>query len=461
MSIGRTLCVLAALGLGAATPVWAEGPPSIRAMTLPEALTWARAHQPTLAAARARLSASRAEAFIPRAAWYPRAAANAQLLAGSTNNTTTSYAAAPGIDLVRIGGTRTAPTGDWSPSPSSLAALGVRQEVFDFGRLAAAAAAGDALAEAQGDRAEVAALNVDLAVDEGFLAVQAARAVLQAADAALARARAHRDEARAGVQSGLRRPIELTRAEADVARFEVGQVRAQGGVTSAQSVFAAAVGVPEYLLDAQGDVPQPAAPPELEQALALALARDPGLRAANALVEAQHDQARAIAAELRPDLQLTATLSSRAGGGPPSAGTVPSGGGWVPVVPNWDVGLVLSWPFFDRVVFARHEAAVQQETARRAEADELRAQLVAAVQGASVALRTAAEAIPALERSLASARANSAQAEARFKAGLGSQLELADAEALRVDAEIQLALGQFEHARARARLGRVLSEEPG
>jgi outer membrane protein len=57
------------------------------------------------------------------------------------------------------------------------------------------------------------------------------------------------------------------------------------------------------------------------------------------------------------------------------------------------------------------------------------------------------------------ARANYAQAEARFKAGLGTALELADAEYLRTDAEIQLAGGQFELSRARAVLGKLLAEE--
>ena len=431
-----------------------------RAMTLADALAWARAHQPSLLAAKARVAASRAEAFIPRAAWYPRLAANAQVLEGTTNNTTASYVSPYGIDVPRIGGTRTADSGSWSASPSTFVAAGVRQEVFDFGRLAALSASADALAETEAARGEVAALDLDLAVTETFLAVRAAKSVLDAAASALKRATAHRDEARAGVNAGLRKPIELTRAEADVARFDVGRVRAEAGVVVAQGLFAAAVGVPDPLLDAAGDVPAFAAAPSMDAALAAALARDPGLRAANALAVAQQERTRAISAELRPDLQLTATLSARAGGGPPTAGTVPSGGGWAPDVQNWDVGLVLSWPFFDRVVLARRDASAEQENARRAEAEEEKARLTAIVQQASVGFSAAVEAVPALERSVDAARANAAQADARFKAGLGNSVELADAEGLLVEAEIQLALGRFEAARARARLGRAISEAP-
>ena len=51
------------------------------------------------------------------------------------------------------------------------------------------------------------------------------------------------------------------------------------------------------------------------------------------------------------------------------------------------------------------------------------------------------------------------EAEARFKAGLGTALELADAEYLRTEAEIQLAGGQFELSRTRAVLGKLMAEE--
>lgn len=431
-----------------------------RAMTLPDALAFARTHQPLLAAAQARVAAAHAEAFIPRAAWYPRLAATAQAIEGTVNNTTASYVGAPGVDVPRIGGTKTVDSGSWSPDPSTFAAVGARQEVFDFGRLAALSASADALAAAEQARGEATALDLDLAVTEGFLAVRAAHGVYDASREALKRAQSHRDEAQAGVHAGLRKPIELTRAAADVARFEVGAVRAQAGVTAAQGLFAAAVGVPDALLDATGDIPPPAAPPSMEAALAEALARDPGLRAANAVAVAQHERTNAISAELRPDLQLTATLSARAGGGPPTAGAAPSGGGWLPDVQNWDVGLVLSWPFFDRVVLARRDASEEEERARRAEAEEERARLTAAVQQASVAFDAAAQAVPALERSVDAAKANAAQADARFKAGLGNSVELADAEGLLVEAEIQLALGRFEAARARARLGRAISEAP-
>jgi outer membrane protein len=75
-----------------------------------------------------------------------------------------------------------------------------------------------------------------------------------------------------------------------------------------------------------------------------------------------------------------------------------------------------------------------------------------------VSIQVSQAALSSLGRAVDAARANYAQAEARFKAGLGTSLELADGEALRTDAEIQLAVGEFEARRARAALSRLIAE---
>jgi outer membrane protein TolC len=70
----------------------------------------------------------------------------------------------------------------------------------------------------------------------------------------------------------------------------------------------------------------------------------------------------------------------------------------------------------------------------------------------------ARDVLPGLQHAVDAAHANYAQADARFRSGLGTSIELADAEAVRTDAEIRLALGQFELARARAAFGRSIAE---
>jgi len=434
----------------------ADPPP--RTLTLHEAIAYARAHQPSLQAARARVEVARAQAQLPRAAQAPRIVAGAELLVGTNNNTTTSYGGPLGFDVPRIGGTPANAATSLSPGPSTLAGIGLRQEVYDFGRLSAQAAALDLFARAASEDAQLADLDLALYVEESFYAVAGAHAVLRASEAAVQRATAHRDLAKAGVNARLRPPIELTRAEADLARFEVDRVRAQGAVTSAEAVLAAAIGAPDAAIDTGADdLTYPSTLP-LETAIRELDQREPSLRAATDALRAQHEVTRSIEAELRPDLSLSAGVTGRAGGSAVANNPTPAGAGWVPDVPNWDAMLVLSWPLFDRTIDVRAETSRRIERVRAAEVDLERERLRGRAAQVYVDLEVAETALPALERALDAARANQAQAEARFGSGLATAVEFADAEALLTDAEIQLAIGQFQRARARARLARVIAE---
>jgi outer membrane protein len=456
-----SVLVLAWLGIGSllAMPARAEPPAGPRSMNLPDALSFARQHQPQLLAALARLAQQRTAANIPRSQWLPTIGATAQLFAATAINTTGTYVTTDVMDTPRIGGTPVARAGSWRPYASTYVGVGLQQELFDFGRIAAESAAADASVDIARQRLRAAELDVSFDVEEAYFAVLAAKAVVKASGDAYDRSSVHRDLARAGVTAGLRSPIELTRAEADLARFEIGRLRASGGLLAAQTTFAAAVGVDDGALDA---APAPnAAPdlPQLERAIARASQRDPELLTALAQLRAAEAQSQAIGAELRPNLALTGALSGRAGSAPPSGTGVDSlGGGFLPDVPNWSAGAVLTWPLFDRTVSAREQAARAEVQVGQAELVRVRQRDVSEIRLAYGRVIVARTALPGLQRSVEAALANYAQAEARFKAGLGTSVELADAEALRTDAEIQLVLGQFELARTRAAFGRAAAE---
>ena len=432
--------------------------PSVASMTLPDAQAYARAHQPLMKVAMARIDAAKAVARIPDGQWRPQLGALAELLGGTANNTTASYTSDPILDIPRIGATPATTTGSFRPYASSFLAIGASQEVFDFGRIAAQSVALEAFVDVERAAADVEVLDLQLAVQESFYAVLGSKAVVAAAEAAYDRTKAHRDFAQAGVDNKLLAPIELARADADLARFDVGRIRARGGLDLARSVFAAAVGVPQPMLDAAGELSAPSALPPLASAIADAEKRDPVIRLALAQVTAEEANTTAIGAEMRPNVFLSATLSGRAGGAPPTSGGTPFGSGFVPVVPNWDVGLVLSWPLFDGVNDARVSAAKAKEETARSVVDVRKQEAVAEIRQAYFAVRVADESLPALERSVDAARINYTQASARFKGGLATSLEVADAEAILTDAEIQLAIGRFQLAKARAIFGRTIAE---
>jgi outer membrane protein len=446
--------VMALAGTSAAQ---VEGAP--RAITLEDARTFARNHQPQVRAALARVSAAREAANVPRAEWLPQLGATAQIYVASANNTTAEYVTSSFLDIPRIGGSGvvTASTASLQPYGSTFAAVGLGQEVFDFGRIAARISAADALVEVARHGADLTVLDIDFGVEESFYGVVTSKHVLQASQDAYDRTKAHRDLARASVASGLFPPIELTRAEADLARYDIGRIRARGNVTSSQALLAAAVGASELLLDANGELPPLGGVPTLASALDQAAANDPRVAEALWRVRAQRARTHAIFAEMRPDLSATATFSGRAGGQAGSSGLVDTYNGWLPSVPNWDIGLVFSWPLYDGTVIARGRASEAQEVALNDDVAALRQVLNANVARAFIALQVAKDALPGLERARDAAIANYEQADARFKAGLGTAVELADAEALRTDAEINFELGKFDVAKAFAQLERVIA----
>jgi hypothetical protein len=111
-------------------------------------------------------------------------------------------------------------------------------------------------------------------------------------------------------------------------------------------------------------------------------ARDgsPEVRDALARVEVSRAETRATAELMRPDVFLTAAISGRAGGALPSSGSTVGGAGFAPLVPNWDVGVVLSVPIYDPVTAARRDALREAEDVQMAELEATRAMQAASVR---------------------------------------------------------------------------------
>ena len=454
------VALVSTLGAGQVAAAEEASLHTVPAYTLDEALAYARQHQPQIRSALAELAARKAEARVPRAGWMPQVGAVVELFAATSNNTSAVYLNVPEVDLPRIGATpgHTTDTTSWRPSPSTLAGLSLTQEVYDFGRIAARASTADALAAVAETDVEAARLDGQLAVEEAFHGVLAAREVLRATEDAYARATTHRDFAQAGTRSGLRPPIDLTRAQADVAQLGVRRIRARSGLQISRAALAAAMGAESTEVDATSISTAQSVSPAFDEVLRLAIARNPVVLAASAHLDAQRATTRALTRELLPNLFASAGLSGRAGGAAPSNGDVPYGGGWLPDVANWHVGLVASWNIFDGAALARRAASTAREEAARAELELARVSVGLGAQRSYLELDAAVQALPGLEESVTAARANQAQAEARFKAGLGTVVELADAETLLTRAQLELAVGEFSVARTRAALGHVMGQ---
>lgn len=456
------------LGFTVASVVAAdELPEPTRSLSLDDALAFARVHQPRLEVARARLEVAENRAREPGAEWLPRFGVTAQVVGSSNNNSATNWQGSRGVvDLPRISGTRylQQPSEiNWAPYLNTVVGVSGQQQLYDFGRIAADRAVADAVADAERARVDDQRLSVELGVRETYYATLAARAIVGVARDAANRSKVHRDEAHARVAEGVRSRIEEVRADADLARFEVGVLRAESGLRAAEVAFAEAVGAPEPMLGAvdDGSATTPSALPTLEQVMAQLESVDPVVREAMMRARAGQERLRAAQARKLPDLWAVGTVSTAAGGAPKDGSTTPTwGAGAVPWIPDYFLGVVFAWRFYDPVLNARLDTTASEAEAAALELELAKQQSIARAQRAWLRADLAGRALVGLEHSLEAARANYQQAEVRFRSGLGTGVELADAEALRTEAEAELVLGRFEQARAKAGLERVMGRSP-
>ena len=214
------------------------------------------------------------------------------------------------------------------------------------------------------------------------------------------------------------------------------------------------------MLDAAGELPPLPPTPPLDGGLKQALERDPSLQEARARVRGAEAVTQAIGAELRPDLVADRHVF-RAGRNSDAIAadryrlttarcrTSPTG-----TSASSSAGRLT-------IRSSRHAATQlpHASTSRGPILESMAQQESAAVQQGYEEVQVAQAALVGLQRAVDAAHANYAQAEARFKAGLGTSLELADAEAVRTETEIQLAVGRYDVLRARALLARLFGEE--
>jgi outer membrane protein TolC len=326
-----------------------------------------------------------------------------------------------------------------------------------------------ALANEGRAEAAIAALKLDVAFNaaDRFLTTLSRGEVVRAARAGVDRDRVFVQIVKVLTDQALRPGVDLSRAQAELAIAQAQLTRTEQNEAVARIELAQALG--ETRLDVR-----PVAGPFLTGQpgnLIAPTTPNPLLIESDAAVAAAEKRRQAVRLEYLPRIDLCGAIWTRGSGLPnPSPDGPPSGGnGLSPDTPNWAAGITFAWSVLETVgvrARARAEAAnVQAESARRTELGQLvDAQLLSAAAIADGARRVATETPVALE----AARAAETQATARYKSGLATVLEVAEAQRLLTDAEIQDAearlgvwSGLLLAARAAGDLGPFLSMAAG
>ncbi len=409
---------------------------SARVLGLAEAVETALARQPTLVQASASSRAAAARADQARSGLLPQVAASAVYARGTTN--------LAGLDG-RGTGTSWSTTGSWRFGAT------LSQLVWDFGQSSSGWRAAQESARAV-RRSEAATRDaVVLGVQAAFFTARAGRDLLAVARENLQNQELHLRQIEGFVRAGTRPAIDLAQARTDRANAAVQQVQAENAYLTEKAQLNQAMGV-EGPIDYQvGDDALPAIPGEdasLDALLDEALLARPDLAALASQARAQELTIDAASAARWPSLGFTTGLTN---GGYALDSTV-----W-----NWEAQLTLSWNLFQGgLVRARtDEARANLDVARALLASERQAIRVELTQ-AQLAVRAARETLAASGEALVNAREQLRLAEGRYRAGVGSVIELGDAQVKLTSAAAQRVKAEYDLATARAQLQKALGRPP-
>jgi outer membrane protein len=409
--------------------------PEARLLSLDDAVQTALRRQPQVRQARAATSAARARVEQAGAPRLPTITGTATYLRETGNFAPRPGTTQPGAALP-----------SWSLSTSYNywnAQIGATQMLYDFGQTPERHHAAEANAESSQESERGTEVSTVLAVRRAYFGARAQRALVKVADETLANQERHLVQIRGFVTAGTRPEIDLVQSRTDVANARVALIQAQNGYDVARAQLAQAMGIIGGGELEVGDDDLPPVPEEdapTEQLVQRALAGRPELVALERQRRAQESTVAATKGAYGPTLAATATVSE--------TGVALDG-----LVPNWAVGATLTWPMFQGGLTRGqvHEAEANLDGID-AQAETLRLSIRYDVENARLSLRAAKATIGAAEEALTNARERLRLAEGRYAQGVGSAIELGDAQVAASSAAAQLVSAQYGLATARAQL---------
>ncbi len=329
------------------------------------------------------------------------------------------------------------------------ALLSAQQTVFDFGRTIGRVSAGTDFEDAskldQAATRNTVISNVEIA----FYSVTQAAAVVRVNEEAVDAAQRHLVQARGFYLVGRRPQLDVTKAEVDLANANVNLITARNGLQVARVQLENTIGVripASVVIKDTFDVELTV--PPLDSMRNIGMANRPELLAARARVSGSSSLTTATISQHLPIFSAGGTYQ------------------WSdfklsPLYPRWNVGLTFTLPVFQGFAI---DAQVQQA---RANEEIARATLTQLEQGAILeidqnylAVKEAQERVWATVKLVQQAEQALILAERQYAAGVGTQLDVTDAQLTRSNARITRIQALFDLNSSFVRLRRSIGTLP-
>jgi outer membrane protein TolC len=407
-------------------------------LSLNDAIQLALKNYPTIKERRARAQAAEEGINVARTAYLPRLDMLWQENRATHNNVfglLLSQSVVPPISGPVLG------TSSYDSVWGSAAGVQLSWDALDFGVRKAGvdvARAQGVLAKAQSDLTD---LDVAAGAADAFVTVLAADEAVRAAQANVARLQVFADAVRTLVQNQLRPGADESRANAEFAIAKNQLSQAIQSADMARATLADAIG-------AAGTAVEPAMGrlmnlPDVTSAGTPDLKSHPAARLGSAAVEAVRARERVLDRSYFPHVIFQSAFAGRGSGaevpGQPSLGE----GLWLQV-PNWAVGVSVTFPAFDIfTVRARKRVELQNELAESARYDQTLQNLTTQASRARALMKAATDIAQNTPVERQAATDAESRARARYQSGLASITEVAEAQRLLAQAEADDAVARL------------------
>ncbi|MGA3201409.1 MAG: TolC family protein [Bryobacteraceae bacterium] len=417
--------------LALAVAVSAAAPAQPRKLTLAEAEEIALHNHPRVSSALLIAEAAKLGVTEARAPLYPQA-----------------FGVLTGV-AAEHGSTLAAGTVQTSSLYSRVAAgVGVTQLITDFGRTGNLVASAKARAAAQDQKAVNVRAAIRIVVDQAYYQALAANAILKVAQAVSANRALLLRQVRALAQSSLKSTLDVSFAEVVASEAELGLVRAENDARAAQAHLSAALGSEQSEVFELTDEPLPAPlDPDPEPLRTRAMQQRPDLAALEASQEAARRFAQAERDLSRPTVGLMGVAGALPDTDPRLKGTYSA------------AGFNVTIPILNgRLYSARRTEAELRAQAAEKDVLDLAVRVSEQVRMAWLEADTAFRRIDVTARLVAEAQQALRLARTRYDIGLGSIVEVNQAQLSEVSAEIAAAGANYDYLSRRAALAFVTGD---
>jgi outer membrane protein len=426
-------------------------------LSLHQAEQIALQNQPNVRAARGLQEAAEGRVEEARAGYLPQVT-----LTGTYERTTGNFATRPGVLPQSLttsgmgGGTGTAVMAgatpiSWDPKYNYYQFnAGASQLIYDFGQTSKKWESAGASRDAAGDNTRTTTLQTLLNVRRAYFTARANRDLVAVAEETVTNQEKHVEQTQAFVRTGIQPDINLATVLTALANAKVQLVTAQNNFAVAEAQLSQAMGVSvseQYTLSdqemppIQGEDGPPA--PLVEQAEK----NRPEIASLINQRRAQELTVGSLKGAYGPSLSALANLSD-------------TGLALDSLAPNWYVGLGLTWNILQGGL-TRGQVREAKGTLENLNGQEqaLRLQVQVDIEQGRLGVQAAKATIGAADEALVNAHSQLTLAEKRYEHGLGSAVELGDAQVAYTTAEAQVVQSKFNLAAARAQLLTALGDQ--